>query len=320
MSRNSFSYTHGETGTKPQNPLNFEENERPNADRFDWFWYQTITSINGHADEFGRLDSDNDGVVDAADGAATWSDSGNAIITHPTDIDFTGDISVTADGDGTATVSVTKYTDDEARAAVDGSNVSITGDADTVDGEHASAFADAGHLHDTRYYQIGNQVDDADTLDGEHASAFADAGHLHDSRYYTQSQVDTNFVEEVDFISTNQDGGSVGYQTFVPVATFGLDDGEEIRITDATLTKNGLDQACESGVNLTLATSDGNQQQILSGDGTTLFDDESGSPLASHENTSGSHISLAIGIDNGHFGTGFGDDTTAYAGFRVRKY
>lgn len=31
-----------------------------------------------------------------------------------------------------------RYSDSEARTAVDGSNVSITGDADTVDGQHAS--------------------------------------------------------------------------------------------------------------------------------------------------------------------------------------
>jgi len=36
---------------------------------------------------------------------------------------------------------------------------------------------------DARYYNVGEQVADADTLDGQHASAFALAGHDHDSRY-----------------------------------------------------------------------------------------------------------------------------------------
>jgi hypothetical protein len=35
----------------------------------------------------------------------------------------------------------------------------------------------------------------ADTVDGNHASAFADAGHNHDSRYYTESEADSNFVD-----------------------------------------------------------------------------------------------------------------------------
>ncbi len=54
-----------------------------------------------------------------------------------------------------------------------------------------------GHInggdHDARYYNVGSQVDDADTLDGQHASAFALAGHDHDGRYmrrtYLQSDV-----------------------------------------------------------------------------------------------------------------------------------
>lgn len=151
MSRDSFTYSHGDTGTKPTVSLNFEKNERPNAGNFDWFWTTVIQSVNGHADEFNRLDSDNDGTVDSADGAATWSLNGNTQVTHPTDINFTGDLSLTDDGDGTVTVSVTTYTDSNAQTAVDGANIDITGDADTVDGEHASAFADSGHLHDSRY-------------------------------------------------------------------------------------------------------------------------------------------------------------------------
>lgn len=151
MSRDSFDYGHGDTGTKPTNPLNFEAGERPIAGNFDWWWTTVINSIDGHADEFDRLDSDDDGVVDAADGAATWSADGTEKASYPTDVNFTGDLQLTDDGDGTVTLHLTRYTDTEARSAVDGSNVSITGDADTVDGEDASAFADAGHLHDSRY-------------------------------------------------------------------------------------------------------------------------------------------------------------------------
>jgi hypothetical protein len=34
----------------------------------------------------------------------------------------------------------------------------------------------------------------ADKVDGNHASAFADVGHIHDSRYYTESEADSNFA------------------------------------------------------------------------------------------------------------------------------
>ncbi|MCP4675639.1 MAG: hypothetical protein GY854_09075 [Deltaproteobacteria bacterium] len=37
--------------------------------------------------------------------------------------------------------------------------------------------------HDSRYYNDGTQVDDSDRLDGQHASAFATAGHDHDDQY-----------------------------------------------------------------------------------------------------------------------------------------
>jgi hypothetical protein len=119
--------------------------------------------------------------------------------------------------DSPASAHHTRYADSEAVSAVNSEvslTVDISGDSDTLDGEHASAFADSGHLHDSRYItESGDTMngiltlndgstaasrnwvnsnadvpnadyaDDADTLDGEHASAFADSGHLHDNRY-----------------------------------------------------------------------------------------------------------------------------------------
>ena len=52
---------------------------------------------------------------------------------------------------------------------------------DTLDGEHADAFADAIHTHapgDVTPQGAGSGLD-ADTVDGEHANAFADAIHTH---------------------------------------------------------------------------------------------------------------------------------------------
>lgn len=82
MTRDKLNYSHGDTGNEPQSALDFQKNERPKAQHFDWWWYNVIQAINGHADEFHRLDSNDDGVVDEADYAQnagalegkTWSD------------------------------------------------------------------------------------------------------------------------------------------------------------------------------------------------------------------------------------------------------
>lgn len=99
MTRETFSYTHGDTGTKPNSSLDFAANERPNPQNFDWYWDQVTKAISGHADEFDRLDSNDDGIVDEAD------------------------------------------------------------EADTLDGEHATAFADSGHGHSQLHNQNHDNTD-----------------------------------------------------------------------------------------------------------------------------------------------------------------
>jgi len=71
MARDKFNYTHGDNGKAPASSLNFEKNERPDAQHFDWWWATVINKINKIWNEFSRLDSDDDGVVDAADDADT---------------------------------------------------------------------------------------------------------------------------------------------------------------------------------------------------------------------------------------------------------
>jgi hypothetical protein len=107
MARDNIDYSHGDDGSKPPSDLDFQQNQRPNAQIFDWFWSTVINRINGIISEFNRLDSNDDGKVDAADQADN---------------------------------------------------------ADTLDGEHAGAFADAGHDHPKSYingYQ-SNTLSDVD--------------------------------------------------------------------------------------------------------------------------------------------------------------
>ena len=112
MVRDKFSISWGDTGTKPTDGEDFESGERPDAQKFDWKWYNTIDKINKIWDELTRLDSDDDGQVDAAD-TADYANDADASTYKGNDID--------SDGDG------------KIDAADTADNA---GDADTVDGWH----------------------------------------------------------------------------------------------------------------------------------------------------------------------------------------
>ena len=69
MARDNIDYSHGDSGTEPPSDHDFQNNQRPDAQNFDWFWSTVINRINGIISEFNRIDSDDDGKVDAADQA-----------------------------------------------------------------------------------------------------------------------------------------------------------------------------------------------------------------------------------------------------------
>ena len=69
MARDNIDYSHGDSGTEPPSDHDFQNNQRPDAQNFDWFWSTVINRINGINSEFNRLDSNDDGKVDAADQA-----------------------------------------------------------------------------------------------------------------------------------------------------------------------------------------------------------------------------------------------------------
>jgi hypothetical protein len=72
-----------------------------------------------------------------------------------------------------------------------GDITSQVGDANTVDGEHASAFADASHTHGGGDVTsaVANATD-ADTVDGSHAAAFAASSHNHAATAITSGSLD----------------------------------------------------------------------------------------------------------------------------------
>lgn len=91
MARNKVNHPHGDSGNKPPDTLNFQAGNKPDPQHFDWFWNTVASVVDGHADEFTRLDTDNDGRVDAADEAV------NVTGTYKSnDIDTDGDGKVDA--------------------------------------------------------------------------------------------------------------------------------------------------------------------------------------------------------------------------------
>ena len=208
MARDNINYSHGDNGSEPSSALDFQQNQRPDAQKFDWFWSTVINRINGINSEFNRLDSNDDGKVDAADQAdnADTLDGEHAGAFADAGHDHNHD-ELTNVG---SSDHHSRYTDSEAVVAVNDQTslaVDITGDADTLNGQnysdiqnwvnnnadvpnadHADTAGDADTVGGQNYSDIQNWVNnnadvpnadhadhadttgDADTVDGLHAS------------------------------------------------------------------------------------------------------------------------------------------------------
>lgn len=117
----------------------------------------------------------------------------------------------------------------------------------------------------------------------------------------------------------NHDGGVVAAGNYVPLGTCQLADGETFYVQQASLTQDGFNTAAATGITLVVHTSDGTTTTVLNGDGSSVYNDQTGNPLASYSNSTGGTVSLTIGIDNGHFTTGNGSDKQAFAGYIAYK-
>lgn len=116
----------------------------------------------------------------------------------------------------------------------------------------------------------------------------------------------------------SQQGGTVAAGGAVPVGTFALDDGESLQVTQATLTEDGFTSPATDGIDLIIQAEGGTTTNILSADGTTLYDSETGNPLANYQNATGAHETVMIAIDNGEYTIGAGNDQKAHGGFIAR--
>lgn len=89
-----------------------------------------------------------------------------------------------------------------------------------------------------------------------------------------------------------------------------LEDTESLDVTRATFMQSD-GTAVASGCDLIIATLDNagsgtSQTTVLSGDGTTVYDESTGTPLAQYTNNSGATQTVMVAVDNGNFNTGSG--------------
>lgn len=141
---NEVDHTHGDTGTKPPQDLNFQDGDYPDPEQFDWFWSQVPSAINDHASILTSIDSNEDGIVDEAENAQQLG--GNDPSYYAVDDDFDAHT--------------------EASQGVHG-----LGDTDTVAGETyvddaMSTHAADGSVHHTRYddNEAITAIENADTV------------------------------------------------------------------------------------------------------------------------------------------------------------
>lgn len=110
-------------------------------------------------------------------------------------------------------------------------------------------------------------------------------------------------------------GGKVADGDAGPVWTTTLANNETLNVTQASLVNDDT-SAVPSNVDLIIAdlTNGVSETTLITGDG-TLKDDQTGSPLGSYQNTSGSDEQVGVLMDNGHFNAGSGSAQLLVGGF-----
>ena len=272
MARDNIDYSHGDSGTEPPSDHDFQNNQRPDAQNFDWFWSTVINRINGIISEFNRIDSDDDGKVDAADQAD------NADTVDGLHADALADAGHDHNHDELTNVGLSdhhsRYTDSEAVAAVNGETsltVDITGDADTVDGQnysdiqnwvnnnadvpnadyadHAGTASTAYTVNGQNYSDIQNWVNNnADVPNADHADHADTAGDA--------DTVDGNHASAFADVGHNHDSNKSYINGYQSNTLSGVDGGTlancwetiEVNSGDFTIVDNNTIEVNEAGV------------------------------------------------------------------------
>jgi len=138
-------------------------------------------------------------------------------------------------------------------------------------------------------------------------------------KYADSSNAYQRPLSRLDLEKVNADeSGTVSSASSGPIWTRRIADGETLEIRRGYLViPDGT--AMPSGVDLSIITTDGSgnaifETALISGDGSTIFDDETGTPLGSYANTSGASKNAMVIVDNGDVnssGTGASQDFLA---------
>ena len=188
--------------------------------------------------------------------------------------------------------------------------------SDRLDGEHLADidWADvAMSTSDVSKSDVGlgnvpNQNIAYETTHAGDAFSATEVNNLQGGKLANGEQPWTNIDLETHASNT----GTVEAGNCANVMTTELADGETISFDYASfVSANGT--AVDQGCDLILATLDNSgggtvQTTILSGDGSTIHDEQTGNPLMNYSNTSGSPQTVMVGVDNGHFNSGSGTD------------
>jgi hypothetical protein len=107
---NKPTYSHGSTGTAPSSPLDYTNGDPYESDFADYFINTPFEKIKGVIDFLEALDSDGDGVVDAADTAAS-ADTASKYKNNDIDTDGDGKVNAADVADSADTASAFKGND-----------------------------------------------------------------------------------------------------------------------------------------------------------------------------------------------------------------
>jgi hypothetical protein len=104
-------------------------------------------------------------------------------------------------------------------------------------------------------------------------------------------------------VFAGREGGTIAAGDDGVLEVSHLPDGQAVAVYSATLVTASV-QAVPTGVNMSLVTFDNSggktvQDSLITGDGSTVFDLETGMPLGSYENTSGGPQSVGVVVPNG---------------------
>lgn len=216
----------------------------------------------------------------------------------------------------TASVSSATTTDDEEVIFVDTSGGAVTltlASADAVDGNEI-VVVDVGGSVETDALTI--DTEGSETIDGESsitletnfgAQVLASNG----TNWFTAGGGSGGGVDHAN-VFEGREGGSVANGDQGILVVDELADGETVEVYKAALTTADV-QAAPTDLDLKLVTFDNaggftTQATLVSGDGSTVHDRETGSPLGSYTNSSGGGESIGVIVDNG---TGSSQDVMA---------